>query len=295
MVQDSITHFDILKSQEENVLEKNLVWIFGANRSGTSWLARQLFSHPQICGIDEPLIGQHLGIYSFANHEVTRFFDIHYKRKGYFFSNEYSDTWKIYLRKLILNRIYEQWNDLSKKVVIKEPNGSLGADIISNCLPNSKLIIMLRDGRDIIDSRLDAVTEGGWSTKLGWKPIPTEGRLPFIERESKRWVAIISNLLKTYENHDESFKILIHYEDLLKNTFQKLKNIFSFLEISFSDKEIEKLANTWSYKKVSSNSKGKGKMIRLASPGNWKQGLEENERDVVNKIMSPTLTELGYI
>jgi len=41
------------------------------------------------------------------------------------------------------------------KIIIKEPHGSLAADTISECLPNSKIIILLRDGRDVLDSEVD--------------------------------------------------------------------------------------------------------------------------------------------
>jgi len=40
--------------------------------------------------------------------------------------------------------------------VIKEPNGSQGAGFILFRLPCSRLLFLLRDGRDVVDSELDA-------------------------------------------------------------------------------------------------------------------------------------------
>ena len=77
--------FHFLIPEEEEKLERNLVWIFGANRSGTSWLARQLLSCDKIVGIDEPLIGQHLGIVLENQDQMTKIIEKHSKRPNYFF------------------------------------------------------------------------------------------------------------------------------------------------------------------------------------------------------------------
>jgi len=183
---------------------------------------------------------------------------------------------------------------LNKKIVIKEPNGSLGAEIISYCLPNSKIIILLRDGRDVIDSRLDARSEKGWSTKDGWKAIAKKDRIPFIERESKIWVKIMNNLMKTYDYHEKRNIVLLKYEELLGNTFEKMKQIFKKIEIDIDDKVIKKIVREQEFKTWKKNPKGKGQKFRSASPGKWEQNLNEQEREIMNKIMETTLKKLGY-
>jgi len=50
-----------LSTEEESILEKNLVWVFGSHRSGTSWLAKNLLKHNTFLW-NEPMIGLHLGI-----------------------------------------------------------------------------------------------------------------------------------------------------------------------------------------------------------------------------------------
>lgn len=46
-----------LSPDEENQLEKNLVWIFASRRSGTTWLGRDLLSY-KTKFMNEPLIGK---------------------------------------------------------------------------------------------------------------------------------------------------------------------------------------------------------------------------------------------
>lgn len=283
----------VLDFEEELKLEKNIVWIFGANRSGTSWLRRQLWVKDQTEHMLEPLIGQHLGIFKMPKGEVERSLETQGKNENYFFANKFKDVWIIYLRKLILNRIYAQFQDLNKKIIIKEPNGSLGADIISECLPNSKIILIIRDGRDVIDSRLDALS-GGISKKTGWSIITKKDRTPFVNRESKIWVKTIENLVKTYEMHNKDLKILIHYEELLKNPFTELKKIYNLISINITDDELKQKIDKQSYKNVPEKLKGKGKLIRSASPGKWRDNLSKEEQEIMQKIMKDILKKLGY-
>ena len=104
--------------------------------------------------------------------------------QDYFFHNTFKETWKFYMRKLILNRIYAQYKDLSNKIIIKEPHGSLAADIISECLPNSKIIILLRDGRDVIDSQVDGFSKGGWIIEEGGRHLTEDMRMNFIKHQA---------------------------------------------------------------------------------------------------------------
>jgi len=98
---------DVLSNEEELTLEKNLIWIFGANRSGTTWLSRLLYSNLKIIGIsrlerflhlnykanviDELLIGQHIGIFSLRNNQVSKVIDEQSGRDDYFFSEKYKE------------------------------------------------------------------------------------------------------------------------------------------------------------------------------------------------------------
>jgi len=174
-----------LTPEQELMLEKNLVWIFASPRSGTTWLGTQLLEGKTYT-MDEPRIGRLI---------IPTLMEIDDRRKDYFFSNDYKKTWNYFLRKLILNRIFAQFQDFDKIITIKEPNASLAAPIISDCLPESKIIIMLRDGRDVIDSLINARSDEGWITKSEDQPsLSKEGRLGFIKFEGKSWVTTIPNL-----------------------------------------------------------------------------------------------------
>ena len=285
-----------LTEQQESILEENLVWILGSPRSGTSWFALELLSHKTIT-IDHPHITEHLGTPNIGILDLTmsRWNDRCKYNSGYFFSHQFKNTWLYYLRKLFLNRFYAQAKSFSQKIILKEPSVVSGADIITECLPKSKIIFLARDGRDVIDSILDARQKDGFMTIEGnIPPVSQEKRSQFIETRAKLWVSLIENLLKTYENHPENLRMKIRYEDLLKNTHDILKQSYEFIGTEITPKELSDLVLKFSFEHIPSEKKGAGKFARTASPGGWIKNFTENEKKIMNEIMSNTLQKLGY-
>lgn len=285
-----------LTIEEEDVLEKNLVWLFSYARSGTSWLAGQLLSY-NTKFMNEPLIGMHLGTLApfMLSEKVIRNNDLFKNEPNYFFSTAYKNTWKFYLRKLVLNRIFAQFNDLNHKIIIKEPNGSFAADILAECFPNSKIIILIRDGRDMIDSKIDSLQKAAWGTRDGIFSLPKQKRLEFVKFHSKSWVKQIEILKQTFDSHSKELRYLLQYENLLKDTHKITRDLYKFIDVEASENELRKVVDKFSFKNISSDSKGKGKVVRSASPGKWKENMSNDEQKLMNSIMHDTLKEFDYI
>src|SRR3712207_9028664 len=47
-------------------------------------------------------------------------------------------------------------------LVVKEPGGGVGAPFLMEALPESRMILLVRDPRDVVSSSLDATREGSW-------------------------------------------------------------------------------------------------------------------------------------
>lgn len=274
-----------LNSEEEEKLEKNLVWIFASPRSGTTWLGTQLLAEKTLV-MDEPRIGRFI---------FPDMLDVDDHRKDFLFCNDFKKTSLFFLRKLILNRIYSQYRNLNKKIIIKEPNSSLAAQVISECLPRSKMIILLRDGRDVIDSLMNARSKNGWITKSDdHPPINKKDRLNFLRKECIEWVKITQIILEAFYSHSKDSRYIIKYEDLRKNTLEELKKIFLFLELNVNDKELKKIVSKYHFENISINDKGSGKKIRSATPGMWKENFSKNEQILIKEIMGKRLEEISY-
>ncbi len=290
----SIPRLNEVSDEQEKIIEKNLVWVFSIGRSGSTWLGKQLLSH-NTDYIHEPEITSHLGVTADRFGKEGRRVRIKDMRKSpdYFLSNVYKDTWIFYLRKFIINRIYAQIQDLSKKIILKESTRFDASDIISECLPNSQIIVLFRDGRDVTDSRLDARSSGGWVSQNTGHSLDEKSRKEFIEESSWDWVLVTENLLKTCRLRKKSV-YQIKYEDLLKNTLEELEKIYQFLKINISKDDLLKIVEKYSFKNIPSEKKGKGKFFRSASSGKWKENFSEDEKEIMKKIMWNTLRKLGY-
>jgi len=279
----SVPVLNPLTEEKENILEKKLVWVFGSPRSGTTWFALQLLKHKANVHWDEPFIGWHLD----ANREFQR------ERGDYFFSDRHKKNWLPALRKLILARAYSHAQTVQLNVIIKEPNGSCGADRIIECVPNSKMIFVLRDGRDVVDSLIDAHRPDSWHKRL--KPLLTqEMREEKIKQHSKMWKKIVEIVIQVYNNHPPELRHMLKYEELKKDTFTELKKMYEFLGISIEDEEIQKIVDKYQFDKIPDSEKGPGKFIRIATPGAWKDHFNEKEQDLMHSIMSKTLQKWGY-
>jgi LPS sulfotransferase NodH len=285
-----------LSIEEESILEKNLIWILGSPRSGTTWLASLIRDYDAI-HFEEPLIGLHLGFLENRGLNFTRRVDKAHERKHYFFSDEFEEVWKKYLRKLILNRIYAQFPKcLSKKIVIKEPNGSMGADMISKCLPESKIIFLLRDARDVLNSQVTALSEGGYAAKASkiWKPLLKDKRMNHIKAACYQYLAIIEIVQKAFKSHMGQNRIMIRYEDLRQDNKNHLKKILEFVGFSYNGAKMDQVIEKHTFENIPEEEKGMGTTRQFAKVGIWKERFSNEEIKTIEEILGSKLKELGY-
>jgi Sulfotransferase domain len=155
-------------------------------------------------------------------------------------------------------------------------------------MPLSKLIILLRDGRDIIDSLIDARQEGGWlAHEPGSRIEGEQSRLNFIQYQAKLWAKQTELLIKTIELHSKELSLVVKYEDLRSHTSEVLHLVYNFLGIEISDEDLNRLVVKYSFENIPKKWAGKGKFIRTASPGKWSENFNENERQMVEQHNGP--------
>jgi len=287
-----------LSLHDELILEKNLVWLFGSARSGSTWLGTELLQHDTHI-MREPKIDLHLGFASSERKGISTVLENNQQRASYVFSFRFKNSWKYYLRKLILNRVYCQYNDLRKKVIMKEPStGTYGFSTIQEIFPNSKIIWLLRDGRDVIDSQTDARTlghvKGGRFENLALKSLKKLERTDFIKTMSQNWVHLIERMSKSFENHSPNLRLLIKYEELRKNPLEELRKIYKFLEIEITEIELIKIISEYNFENFPDEDKGTGKQRRSATPGKWKENFSKKKKKKTKKITGHTLRKVGY-
>jgi len=287
-------------------LEKRLVWVFGSPRTGTTWLLNLVCSHPDVMGIDEPGIGMHLALYApevlgappagFAADQL-RVNDSRAGDDDYFFAASYSDVWRTSVRSMLLDRLgahVDRNGRESDRVVIKEPNGSLGADVVMSALPTSRLLWMVRDGRDVVDSQLDAAKKGSWLSEFGGGiDGSADERLRFLEQRAFLWVARTRVVQRAYDSHPSALRHVVRYEEMRQDTLTALRSLYRWLDLA-EPADLEEIVAKRAFEALPAERTGAGQFARAATPGLWRANLTEEEQRVVTDVMSETLQSLGY-
>lgn len=298
-VKDSLRRARVLRP---GALERQLVWLLGSPRSGSTWLMYLLQDPPRLATLQEPLIGTHLGMFASsivdsgqkALSAGVRLRDIRGDER-YFFSEHHVRAWAPPLRRLVVGGLAPHVPLRARYLVVQEPNGSEGADVLLRALPRSRLLFLLRDGRDVVDSVLDAYQRGSWLDEafgVG-QDLRGQSRLGVIEREAQRWVARTDIVSRAYDLHPPERRLLVRYEDLLSDTKDQLLSIYSWLQLE-PPPNLEERVQGLSFSAVPESDRGSGRFQRAATPGLWRENLSPEEQDLCMEIMGPVLVSTGY-
>ena len=181
--------------------------------------------------------------------------------------------------------------------MIKEPHGSVGAPLLMKALPESRMIFLVRDPRDVAVSAMDAHRKGSRPSKRRMTKRPElfeedqeADKQPdsFIEGHAKTYLHNIKLTEQAYKAH-EGRKVQIRYEDLRADTLATMKLIYSALEIPVDEGELARVVEKRSWENIPEDEKGPGKIRRKASPKGWKDDLTPRQVEIIEKEAAPIL------
>lgn len=115
-----------------------------------------------------------------------------------------------------------------------------------------------------------------------------------IIRGAKEWVAVNARNLRLLQDIPEFDWKQIRYEDLCRNPALILRNIFSFVGLSYSDEILDtsdKLQHTIAGNKIRSASR----RLKIQEDIAWQDNLTTEELATIHGICSPLAFRLGYV
>jgi Sulfotransferase family len=277
-------------SRGDGVNPQNMIWIFGSGRSGSTWLRAMMEEMSNHRVWEEPMVGRLFGdFYVRAPKENQRSADFIMGapiRKG----------WIRSIRSFVLDgAVYSNPRlEAGDYLVIKEPNGSIGAPLLMEALPESRMILLVRDPRDVVASVLDARREGGWlyESRNGARKRRTPDRKPkaFVGARARVYRRGVGNAKEAYDAH-KGPKVLIKYEDLVTDTLGTMRRIYAALGIGVDLDELIRAVRKHSWENIPEEEKGKGKVYRKAAPGGWKEDLTPEQVKTVERVTARLLEE----
>ena len=270
----------------------NMIWIFGSGRSGSTWLRSVMGEMSTHRVWEEPMVGKLFGEF-YAKAEAPNL-----RRPDFVMGDATRKGWIRSIRNFVLDGARYAHPRLGGEeyLVIKEPNGSAGAPLLMEALPESRMILLIRDPRDVVASVLDAARKGGWLYERVNEYSAKERALAdnkpdtFVKRRTDTYLQGVGNARRAYESH-RGPKVLIKYEELRADTLNTMKRIYSALGIAVDEDELARAVKRHSWESIPKEERGKGKFYRKAAPGGWREDLTPKQVKIVEKMTAPVLEE----
>lgn len=270
----------------------DLVWIFGFPRSGTTWLAAMMGSLPGCQVWNEPYVGALFGEF-YTTYNGNR------QAPTFIMAPAFRLLWLRSIRSMILQGAAARFPQLSVGgyVVIKEPHGCLGARLLSEALPESRMILLIRDPRDVIASNLDSQRKGSWTARNPQfrerdRPATKADTEPdrWVRNASTRYMRHMNAARDAYEGHG-GLKTLVKYEDLLSDTAAVLGSTCSRLLLAAEKQLIMQAIEQHAWKNIPADEKGPGHFYRKGETGGWEEDLTADQIQIVSETAAPILDE----
>ncbi len=281
--------------QEAGFRPENVVWVFGSGRTGSSWLTFMMGALPDHARWNEPMVGYLFG-HLYYERGWTR-----QDARHFILADGYEDLWLNVARSLVLEGGTARFPAKAENgyLVIKEPHGSVGAPLLMKALPESRMIFLIRDPRDVAASRVDAHRQGSRPSKRRTTKRPElfekstradEQPEAFVRGQAKTYLKDIELSRQAYEAH-KGHKVLVRYEDLRADTLGTMKRIYSTLEVPVDEEDLVRVVETRSWEKIPEAEKGPGTLRRKATPGGWREDLTPEQVEAIERETAPILDQ----
>jgi hypothetical protein len=277
-------------------LERRLLWIFGLPGTPTAWLLQALCrplrmdaSKPLGFEVDDPSTAvEALPVEDFhVTTHIAPMLGVPVERGGrlvpatlnnylgikpaYAFARGYRDVWAPAMRRLILVRAHALQVLAARegvalveprRVLITEP-GAYATDLIMSLFPRSRLLCLVRDGRDTVAMDVER------------GPRRDDGeRLESVASTARDWACTADAIAHGFRSHPRRLRRMVRFEELMADPAACVASIRAWLGFTAPD-----LAPPPMPERSVANGCGQ---------------LSDAEREAVGDVMGSRLTALGY-
>lgn len=271
-----------------NVLDRQLVFLIGAPRSGTTWLQTMLGGHDQVCtSVEMTLFDCYLSPWFRRwNEEAAAIRDgrWHQGLPVVWSRDDFDGFIREFLAK-VYGRILAT-KPQATHLLDKQPMYALYVEEIDRLLPSARFVHLVRDGRDVAASMIAAHKAMGFGTGT-------------VAASAAEWKRLVEAARTAARFHDRYLEV--RYEELSANTGQSLAKVFDFLKLPCDSRFIERLVSENRFEVM--KEAGKTAVAGLHAPrahfrkgrvGSWREDFTAFERFEFERQAGPLLRELGY-
>ncbi|KAM3723653.1 Protein-tyrosine sulfotransferase [Dirofilaria immitis] len=255
----------------------SLIFIGGVPRSGTTLIRAMLDAHPSVrCGEETRVIPRILGLrtqWKKSQKEWNRL-----KEAGVT-DEVINDAISSFILQIIAGH-----GEPAERLCNKDPFTMKSAEYLAHLFPNSKFLLMVRDGRATVHSIISRqVTITGFD-------------LSDPKQCLDKWNHIIKIMYEQCKTIGDKRCLIVYYEQLVLHPEKQLRRVLNFLNIAWSDLVLHHdklIGKDISLSKVERSTDQVIKPVNLDALNKWVGSFSE---DIVQEMASlaPMLAELGY-
>ena len=292
-------------------------FIIAAPRSGTTWMSNILNAHPQINCVERRLFGNYADFVKDDGQELPRlrvtldkYVDSLLQHHGIPVKEKSKVT-----QTLIEALKKEEYRTSKKPIVVDKITPYLDTsshvlESIAKYFPNSKIIYLVRDGRDVLTSgvfhwfnkKLITNNLNDFEIKRRQAFINKENfdlERFFQDKEIYQWANEWAQPLQTIEFAKKSHEVkIVFYEDMLQQPFDVVTDCLHFFQAKTNKSILDSCIDKASFKKMSQGrEQGEEKAnahVRKGILGDWKNYFTYTDGKLFNDIAGSELLKFGY-
>jgi hypothetical protein len=270
-----------LNSDRRMQPRKELCFLVGAPRSGTTWLQRLLQTHPKICGDEESAF---FAIFGRPLRAATDIFEESRAGGGrgpltYMDIGAYEDLFRMIWNEVFAN-LYRA-NPDCKIHLEKTPEHIMALNEIVRLFPNSRIIALLRDSRAVASSLVHA----GHSWGEYWAP-------KSYREAATLWYVYMKVFQKWRLAHPEKPCLVLRYEDLTRDPKKELCRALQFLKLEHDNSVIEYMLER--HEHDASKRNDLPGFARKRGADGWRKDMSLYAKIVTWRYTRKMMRELGY-
>ncbi len=290
--------FENLHHSLADTLSKQLFFLVGAAKSGTTWLQLVLDGHPEIACRGEGHFTQFLApSLEKAAKDYNNMIDT--KNRTIFKELEgFPLLGRDHLLFLLASAIGFQMAQYSPAPSIrvvgeKSPSSIRALPLLREMFPKAKILHIIRDGRDVAVS--------AWFHNLRVTPDEARKRFgtlsKFIQMTAATWMDDVKIGRQFGQSHPTQYAE-VKYEDLQQDTPGEVRRLLDFLDVKVDEQIIADCCQAGAFDKLSGGraqgEESRSSHFRKGSVGDWRNHFDDQATKFFESQAGDLLRQLGY-
>lgn len=297
--------------------KQNTNFIIAAPRSGTTWMSKMLNAHPEVSCVERRAFGNYADFVLDTGQSNPRLrVTLDKYIQSLLLHHGIARDKKDAITKAVLDTLLkEEKTQLGKRIIVDKitPYVNTAHIVIAEInkhFPNSKIIYLVRDGRDVLTSGVfhwfnkqqssESLNDFEKERRALFLTNP-DAILPrfFQDKEIEQWANEWAQPLATIDEAIKHHTVkIVRYEDLLTNTELVLEECLAFFGGSVGENKIDSCLKSGSFKTMSQGrEKGQAMQnahIRKGIAGDWKNYFTKEDAQLFQSIAGEALVKYGY-